>query len=158
MIKKIDKSLKLLLFILIVLLFAVVLLLFSVNTVSKNGQSGKAGPENGALNVDENSNDKNIQTDEYVNKSITYPYNEADEESTVFSGLISYGKENNVEVKYNNNFSSGGFIESIGEIKNGDDDKYWQYYINGIFGDMAADKKILKRGDNVEWRFEEAPF
>lgn len=159
MIKKIDKNLKLLLFILIVLLFAIVLLLFSVNTVSKNGQSDKAGPESGALSVDEGLDNKNIQTDEYVNdKNISYSYSEADKESSVFSGLINYGKENNVVIKYNNNYDFGVFIESIGKIKNGDDGKYWQYYINGILGDVAADKKILKEGDSVEWKFEEVNF
>lgn len=159
MIKKIDKNLKLLLFILIILLFAVVSLLFSVNTISKNSQLDKAGLENRVLITDENSNNKNIQADEYVNnKSIVYSYNEAEKESSVFSGLINYGKENNVGIKYNNNYDFGVFIESIGKIKNGDDGKYWQYYVNGILGDVAADKRILREGDSVEWRFEEVPF
>lgn len=64
----------------------------------------------------------------------------------------------NIEIEYNNNYSYGVFIESINGIKNGDDGKYWQYYINNTLGDVAADKKILKEGDNVEWRFEEVPF
>jgi len=87
-------------------------------------------------------------------KSIFYYFDEFDTESTVFSGLINYGKENNIEIKYNNNYSYGVFIESIDGIKNGTDGKYWQYYINGVLGDTASDKKVLKKGDKVEWKFE----
>ena len=82
-----------------------------------------------------------------------YELNNISEKSTVFDIL-----KENIEIEYNNNYSYGVFVESINGIKNGDDGKYWQYYINNTLGDVAADKKILKEGDNVEWRFEEVPF
>lgn len=89
---------------------------------------------------------------------VVYAFDKNSEESTVFSGLLDYGSRNNVEVKYNNNYEFGVFVESIGGIKNGDEGKYWQYYINNVLGDVAADKKNLSSGDVVEWRFEEVPF
>ena len=76
---------------------------------------------------------------------------------TVFDVLKKIASENTFDLKYNNNYSFGVFIESIVGIKNGDDGKYWQYYINGTLGDVAADKKELKAGDKVEWRFEKVP-
>lgn len=89
---------------------------------------------------------------------VIYLPDKADQESTVFSGLLNYGSKNDIEIKYNNNYDFGVFIESIGGIKNGDEGKYWQYYINDALGDVAADKKNLSNGDVVEWRFEEIPF
>ncbi|MCK5476048.1 MAG: DUF4430 domain-containing protein [Candidatus Pacebacteria bacterium] len=82
-----------------------------------------------------------------------YKLDNISEESTVFDIL-----KESIEIEYNNNYSYGVFVESINGIKNGDDGKYWQYYINNTLGDVAADKKILKEGDNVEWRFEKVPF
>ena len=90
--------------------------------------------------------------------TITYSFDKDDKESTVFSGLLSYGRNNNIVIDYNNNYSYGVFIESIDGVENGDDGKYWQYYIDDTLGDLAADKKILKDGSVVEWRFEEVPF
>ncbi len=89
---------------------------------------------------------------------VVYSFDKNNKESTVFSGLLNYESRNNVEVKYNNNYEYGVFIESIGGVKNGDDGKYWQYYVNDVLGDVAADKKVLSKGDVAEWRFEEVPF
>lgn len=86
---------------------------------------------------------------------ISYTINK--ESSTVFDALLDYAKTNDTEVKYNNNYEFGVFIEGIGGIKNGDDGKYWQYYVNDALGDVAADKKSMGRNDVVEWRFEEVP-
>ncbi len=89
---------------------------------------------------------------------VVYPFDKNNKESTVFSGLLNYGSKNDIKIEYNNNYDFGVFIESIGGVKNGDDGKYWQYYINDVLGDVAADKKALEKGSVVEWRFEEVPF
>lgn len=52
------------------------------------------------------------------------------------------------------NYDMGIFIEAIGNKKNGQDNKYWLYYVNGQMPMIAADKYILKPGDKVEFRFE----
>ncbi len=52
----------------------------------------------------------------------------------------------------------GVFIEAIGDKENGQDGKYWLYYINGEMPSVAADKQLLKAGDKVEFRFEESAF
>jgi len=82
-----------------------------------------------------------------------YELSDISKQTTVFDVL-----ENNIDIEYNNNYSYGVFLESIDGIKNGDDGKYWQYYVNDVLGDLAADKKILKDGDTLEWRFEEVQF
>lgn len=91
------------------------------------------------------------------NVKIEYTISSADS-TTVFSALKSYSEKNKIELAYNYNFPKlGVLVDSIAGIKSGTDGKYWQYYINGNLGDAAADKKEVKAGDKVEWRFEKVP-
>jgi len=54
-------------------------------------------------------------------------------------------------------YDFGVFIEKIGDKKNTKDNA-WIYYVNGISGDVASDKKIVKAGDVVEWRYEHPQY
>ncbi|MFH1048897.1 MAG: DUF4430 domain-containing protein [Patescibacteria group bacterium] len=76
---------------------------------------------------------------------------------TVFDALKDISVTKSFDLKYNNNYSYGVFVESIAGVKNGDEGKYWQYYVNDKLGEVAADKKEVKAGDKVEWRFEKVP-
>ena len=55
-------------------------------------------------------------------------------------------------------YEIGILIEAIGDKENGGDGKYWLYYVNGEMPAVAADKKELKSGDKVEFKFEKSPF
>lgn len=55
-------------------------------------------------------------------------------------------------------YDIGIFIELIGDKKNGQDGKYWLYYINGQLPMVAADKEIIKISDKVEFKFEKSPL
>lgn len=105
------------------------------------------------------------------NNSIFYVIDSGDEKK-IYDGILLFEGNNNTifsvlkklsevdkafDIKYSNDARYGIFVESIGGIKNGTDGKYWQYYINGTLGDVAADKKELKAGDKVEWRLEKVP-
>ena len=94
-----------------------------------------------------------LKIDDGSKEKKEYELSDISKQATVFDVL-----KNNADIKYNNNYSYGVFVESINGIKNGDDGKYWQYYINDVLGDTAADKKVLEEGDKAEWRFEEVPF
>jgi hypothetical protein len=50
------------------------------------------------------------------------------------------------------------FVEAINGIENGEDGKYWQYYVNGEFANVGCSRYYLKDDDVVEWWFEESPF
>ncbi|MBU2540210.1 DUF4430 domain-containing protein [Patescibacteria group bacterium] len=56
------------------------------------------------------------------------------------------------------NYDIGIFIEAIGDKENGQDGKYWLYYINGEMPMISADKMIIKSGDKVEFKFEKSTF
>ncbi|MDD3734891.1 MAG: DUF4430 domain-containing protein [Candidatus Pacebacteria bacterium] len=52
----------------------------------------------------------------------------------------------------------GVMIESIGDKKNGDDGKYWMFYINGELSPVGVSEAKVKPGDTVEFKFEESSF
>jgi len=55
-------------------------------------------------------------------------------------------------------YDIGVLIEMIGDKKNGDENKYWLYYINDEMPMVSADKQELNPGDKVEFKFEESNF
>lgn len=46
------------------------------------------------------------------------------------------------------------FITRIDSYSNGDDERYWQYYVNGLYADTGCSLYILNNNDMIEWRFE----
>lgn len=80
------------------------------------------------------------------------------EDSTVFSLLEELAKREGFEVESKVYEEMGVFVESIAGFKGGTDNKWWQYWVNGELPMVAADKRELKKGDKVEWRFAPPPF
>ena len=78
--------------------------------------------------------------------------------STVFSLLEEIATGENFKIESKTYQEMGVFVESIDGVKNGTDNKYWQYWVNGELPMVAADKKEAKGGDRVEWKFAPAEF
>jgi len=96
--------------------------------------------------------------------------------------LINYGdKEDNFQVSFNENATAfdvlknkaeeaglnlktkiyegmGVLIEAIGEKENGQDGKYWLYYVNEEMPMVSADQLKIKPGDKIEFKFEKSSF
>lgn len=49
----------------------------------------------------------------------------------------------------------GVFVLEINGTANGDGGFYWQYWVDGVYGDRAADKKEVFNGDEVIWRHDD---
>jgi len=47
----------------------------------------------------------------------------------------------------------GVFINAINNKQSGDNNNYWQYWVNNQYADLAADKYVLKQGDVIFWKF-----
>lgn len=62
-----------------------------------------------------------------------------------------------VETEYWTGYDSF-FIESINGTKNGEDNRYWQYYVNGEYADAGCSRYVLNDNDVVEWRFESSAW
>lgn len=74
--------------------------------------------------------------------------------STVFSLLEELAEKEDFETETSFYSEMGVFVESIDGFKGGTDNKWWQYWINGKLGEVAADKKQVKAKDVIEWKFE----
>jgi len=79
------------------------------------------------------------------------------ERMTVFDLLKEKTEESDLMLK-TKTYDIGIFIETIGDKENGQDEKYWMYYVNGEMPMVAADKKEIKPGDEIEFKFEKSSF
>ena len=50
------------------------------------------------------------------------------------------------------------FIESINNIKNGQNNKYWQFYVNRAYADKGCSQYFVSNNDIIEWKFEKSSF
>lgn len=74
---------------------------------------------------------------------------EVQEGTTALDVLI---QSKNIEVK---EYTYGKLIESIEGIRNGQDQKYWMYYINGKEASVGAAEYALQSHDKIEWKFKQ---
>ena len=82
-------------------------------------------------------------------------YNIEISNATVYSVLMRASNLYDLEVRaeYYDNYQSH-YIYSINNVTEGKNNKFWQYYLNGIYGTIGADLQPLENDDTVEWRFE----
>jgi len=89
----------------------------------------------------------------------TVKYNVAfSDNSTIFSLLELIAQRENFKIESKIYKDMGILVESINGFKNGADNKYWQYWVNGELPMIAADKNKIKEGDVIEWKFEKISF
>ncbi len=74
-------------------------------------------------------------------------------EQSVLDSLIFVTQANKLSLDYDSSSPMGAFIKQIGSEVNGQDNKYWQYWVNGSQPMVAADKFMLKGGETVLWTF-----
>jgi len=80
------------------------------------------------------------------------------EKSTVFSLLENLAEGENFKIETKEYEGMGVLVESIDGVKNGTANQYWQYWVNNELPMVAADKKEVRGGDKVEWKFGSSPF
>jgi len=114
-------------------------------SVEENNVLQGVGEEELVLVIDDGEGDPNIIAAEFK------------EGMTAFDLLKDKTDELNITLK-TKTYDAGILIEAIGDRKNGQDGKYWLYYVNGEMPMVSADKIILKIGDKVEFKFEKSSF
>jgi len=77
---------------------------------------------------------------------------------TAFDLLKKGTEESDLTLKAKDYPDMGIFIEAIGDKENGEDEKYWMYYVNGEMPMVSADNQEIKAGDKVEFKFEKSSF
>ena len=74
--------------------------------------------------------------------------------NTVFSLLIEASHTLGFPVAYvPYEIPMGMFVTAINGSVNGEGGRYWQYWVSGAYGDVAADLKPLHDHDTVLWKF-----
>ena len=78
--------------------------------------------------------------------------------STVFSLLEELSQRESFEIDFTIYQGMGVLIESIDGVRNGTENKYWQYWVNGQLPMVAADKEKVEKGSKIEWKFAPVSF
>lgn len=74
-------------------------------------------------------------------------------EKTVLGLLLQAAQDNGFEVNYNPpEGGMGTFVKSIGGVEN-TDESFWQFWVNGEYGQAAMDQQEIKDEDLVEIKF-----
>ena len=94
---------------------------------------------------------------DYEENNSIFLETEFKEGMTAFSLLEGKAEEMGLVLEVET-YDIGVFINTIGDKKNGQDGKYWLYYVNDEASMVASDKNKINPGDKVEFRFEESIF
>lgn len=116
-----------------------------------------------ALNIDDNAGTQTNGTDVQADMVMTFPNGSVwrfsnisltSGNTTVLDLLNAVASEGNftVETTYYGQYDSL-LVDAIAGIENGQDDRYWLYWVNGEYASVGADRQPVRTGDTVEWRF-----
>lgn len=110
---------------------------------------------------------KQIPPETQINISFTFSENEKEtiiypllknNTKNLFTISQEIAREKNWDWQYQDYGEMGSLVTKINNTKNGQDNKYWQYYVNGEQPQISADKYIPKSDEKIEWRFAESTF
>ncbi len=79
--------------------------------------------------------------------------------ASVYGFLIEASKIGNFNIgsTYYESYHSV-FVSSIAGVETGTNNKYWQYWVNGKYGEVGCSKKAVENNDVIEWRFTKSRF
>lgn len=82
-----------------------------------------------------------------------------EEGETLWSVMQQMLVEKDIALDYENYGEGlGALITKIGDKKNGDEGRYWQYFVNGEYAKVGVSNYKVNAGDIVEWKFTNNKF
>jgi len=107
--------------------------------------------------------EQNQQIAQTVTYVINYGANEISEfqdvsfapGDTVLDLLTRLAQENNFILTTKDYDNLGVLVVKIGDKENNQDNKYWQYEVNGVQPQIGSSQYQLQSGERIEWKFEE---
>jgi hypothetical protein len=74
--------------------------------------------------------------------------------NTAFAILMEASHERGFSVTYvRYEIPAGVFVTGINGSLNGEGGRYWQYWVNGVYGNVASDHQALQDGATVLWSY-----
>jgi hypothetical protein len=142
---------------LLIFIFVGVLLIIIISGwLTYNRGALSAVPEKSAATAPEKPKNVSLIIDD-AEQPVKSFQAEFKEEMTAFDLLEQRAEEAGIDLKIKS-YDIGIMVEAIGGVENGESGKYWLYYINGEMAEVSADRKVIKPGDSVEFKFEKSPF
>lgn len=62
------------------------------------------------------------------------------------------------DLQYKDYGEMGYLVTKIDTLENGQDNKYWQYFVDDQMPQVSTDKYIPKNGESIKWTFVESTF
>ena len=88
--------------------------------------------------------------------SLQYPYSIINE--NLLAATTKIAQKQNWLIDSEDYGELGVLITQIKDLKNGQNQKYWQYSINGQMPMVSVDKYFLQPNDHIEWKFDKSEF
>lgn len=122
--------------------------------VGQSYQLPSAGPASNQQSVNQAAKAKITYILKFGDNELTEFQNvEVTPDQTVLEILKKLTAANNLTLETKDFKDLGIMVDKIGGRANGQNKKYWQFFVNNQYAQTGADKTFLKNGDNVEWRF-----
>jgi hypothetical protein len=71
---------------------------------------------------------------------------------TALAALTSVLDKNSTTITTKDYGDMGILVQKIGDLPKTGDSRYWQYWVNGVYGKLSASKYQLHTGDTVLWK------
>lgn len=84
--------------------------------------------------------------------SLEYPYTFSPDQS-LFIITQELAQAQNWDFNYQEYEGLGILVTQINDKTNGDDQKYWQYYVDNVQPQISADKYYPKYKEHITWKF-----
>ena len=84
---------------------------------------------------------------------VTYPDIPLATDRNLFNLMRKVIQEDDQPFAYEEYRDLGMLVTKIGDKKNGEGNRYWQYWVNNRFAPIAASSYVVEAGDIIEWKF-----
>jgi len=142
-------------------IFSIVAFLFLVFIISFLIWSKDNGFGPGEMKILSNENKQsyllNFEFDKDNIISLEYPY-DFSHDKNLFELTQDIASQQNWIFNYDDYGDMGILISQIAEQKNGQDQKYWQYFVDGQQPQISVEKYYPNSGQNIEWKFIKSEF
>ncbi len=119
-----------------------------LNSISQNTPA----PQDKSSKTEEVALSFNFGNDEVKNFTL-----QINGEESVYDLLTKLANQNQIKLETQES-SLGILIQAIDGVKNGQDNKYWIYYINGQMANVGVKDQKVSPHDQIEFKFESNPF